>query len=108
MAERECAGAAEKVFRTRELMPSGPTAESESRVERTFSTFSGAKDSPGAVVHDREGWVLRVGGLGTQDLGANTELKHSTFSRVEWAVVPFEKMEGELTPEIDLSRLHQV
>ena len=28
----------------RELMLSDPVAESESRVERTFSTFSGAKD----------------------------------------------------------------
>ena len=43
-AERGCARAAEQVFRTRVLMPFGPVAESESRVERTFSTFSGAKD----------------------------------------------------------------
>ena len=43
--ERGCARAADQVFRTRELMSSGPVAESESRVERTFSTFSGAKDT---------------------------------------------------------------
>ena len=29
----------------RELMPSGPVVESESKVERTFSTFSSAKDT---------------------------------------------------------------
>ena len=40
-AESRSMRAAEQVFRTRELMPSGPVAESESRVERTFS---GAKD----------------------------------------------------------------
>ena len=44
-AERGYARAAEQVFRTRELMPSGPVAESVSRVERTFSTFSGATDT---------------------------------------------------------------
>ena len=38
------ARAAEHVFRTHELMPSGPVAESELRVARNFSTFSGAKD----------------------------------------------------------------
>ena len=43
-AERGRAGAAEQVFRTRELMQSGPVAESESRVARNSSTFSGAKD----------------------------------------------------------------
>ena len=44
-AERGCATAAEQLFRTCELMLSDPVAESESRVERTFSTFSGAKDT---------------------------------------------------------------
>ena len=38
------ARAAEKIFRTSELMLSSPVAESESRVVRNFSTFSGAKD----------------------------------------------------------------
>ena len=48
-------------------------------------------------------------GLGTQDLEANTELRHSTFARV--AVVPFEVregMEGEHTAETDLTRCHWV
>jgi len=44
-AERGRARAAEQVFRTRELLPSDPVAESGSRIERTFSTFSGAKDT---------------------------------------------------------------
>ena len=42
-AERGGTRAAEQVFRTSELMPSGPVAESESRVARNFSPFSGAK-----------------------------------------------------------------
>ena len=37
------AGAAEQALRTRGMMPSGPVAKSDLRVERTFSTFSGAK-----------------------------------------------------------------
>ena len=50
-------------------------------------------------------------GLATQDVEANTELRHSAFSRVESTVVPFEEregMEGEHTPETDLTRHHQV
>ena len=53
----------------------------------------------------------RNGGLGTQDLEANTELRYSAFSRVKSAVVPFEVregMEGEQTPEMDLTRHHRV
>ena len=45
-------------------------------------------------------------GLRTQDLEANTELRHSTFSEVELSEVPFEEregMEGEHTPETDLT-----
>ena len=51
------------------------------KVERTFSIFSGAKDTD-----TRSSWVRqgRMGtdreGLGTQDLEANTELRHSAFS----------------------------
>ena len=41
--EKGCARAAKGVLRTREVMPSGLVAESESRVARNFSTFSGAK-----------------------------------------------------------------
>ena len=33
-------------------------------------------------------------GLGTQDLEANTELRHSAFSRAESAVMPFDMREG--------------
>ena len=64
-----------RILGTRELMPSGPVTES--RVERTFSTFSGAKGT-----EFRSGWVRRgrMGteseGLGTQYLKANTELRH--------------------------------
>jgi len=49
-------------------------------------------------------------GCGTQYLEANTEFKHSAFSRVVSAVWPFEVrdgMEGEHTPETDLTRCHQ-
>ena len=42
-AERGCARAAEQVFKTCDLMPSCPVAESELRLDRNFSTFSGAK-----------------------------------------------------------------
>ena len=44
---------------------------------------------------------IEIEGLGTQDFGANTELMHSTFSRAEPAVVPFEVMEGAHTPETE-------
>ena len=50
-AERGCARAVEQVFRTREMMPSGSVAESESRVERNLLTLSGAKD-----VESRNSW----------------------------------------------------
>ena len=42
---------------------------------------------------------------------ANTELRHSAFSRAELAVVPFqvrEGIEGEHTPEMDLTRNYRV
>ena len=45
-----------------------------------------------------------------QDLDANTELRHSAFSCAVSAVRPFEVregLEGEHTPETDLSRRHQ-
>ena len=50
-------------------------------------------------------------GLGTQDFEANTEMRHSAFSRAESIVVPFElreQMEGEHTPETDLTSCCQV
>ena len=48
-------------------------------------------------------------GFGTQDLEANTEFRHSAFSRAVSAVQPFEVrdgMEGEHPPETDLTRCH--
>ena len=42
--ESGSARAEEQVFRIRQLMPSGPVAESESRVVRNYSTSTGEKD----------------------------------------------------------------
>ena len=50
-------------------------------------------------------------GLGTQYLEANTELRHLAFLQAGSAVLPLEvseRMEGEHTPEVDLTRHHQV
>ena len=100
----------EQVFRTRGLMPSGPVAECESQFESKFSTLSRERDT-----ESRNSWVRlgKVGsesdGFGTQDLEANTEFRHSAFSRAVSAVRPFEVregMEGEHTPETDLTRCH--
>ena len=49
-------------------------------------------------------------GFGTQDLEANTEFRHSAFLYAVSAVQPFEVregMEGEHTPETDLTRCYQ-
>ena len=49
-------------------------------------------------------------GFGTQDLEANKEFRHSAFSCAVSAVQPFEEregMEGDHTPETDLSRQRQ-
>ena len=49
--------------------------------------------------------------MGTQGLEANTDVRHFVFSRAESAVVPFEEregMEGEHTPETDLTWCYQV
>ena len=43
MEDRGSTRAAEQVFRTCQPMSSGPVAESELRVARNFSPFSGAK-----------------------------------------------------------------
>ena len=92
-------------------MPSGPIAESESRFDSKLSTLSGEKDT-----ESRNSWVQvsKVGtecdGFGIQDLEANMEFRHSTFSRAVSAVQPFdvrEGMEGEHTPETDLTRHHE-
>ena len=97
-------------FRTRGLMPSGPVAESEWRFDSKLSTLSGEKDT-----ESKDSWV-RLGKVGresdgfwTQDLEANTEFIHSAFSHAVSAVQPFEVregMEGEHTPETDLTRCH--
>ena len=89
-------------------MPSGPVGESELRFDSKLSTLSGEKDT-----ESRNSWV-RLGKVGresdgfwTQDLAANTEFRHSAFSRAVIAVRPFEEregMEGEHTPETDLTR----
>ena len=76
-------------------MPSGPVAESESRFDSKLSTLSGEKDT-----ESRDSWVQlgKVGtesdGFWTQDLDANTEFRHSAFSRAVSAVRPFEVREG--------------
>ena len=72
-------------------MPSGPVAESESRFDSKLSTLSGEKDT-----ESRNSWVrlgnvdIESDGFGTQDFEANTEFKHSAFSRTVSAVEPFE------------------
>ena len=92
-------------------MPSGTVAESESRFDSKLSTLSGEKDT-----ESRDSWV-RLGKVGTesdefwiQDFDANTEFRHSAFSRAVSAVWPFEVregMKGEHTPETDLIRCHE-
>ena len=92
-------------------MPCGPVAESESRFDSKLSTLSGEKDT-----EFRNSWVrlCKVGresdGFWTQYLSANTEFRHSAFSRAVSAVRPFEVregIEGGHTPETFLIRCHQ-
>ena len=62
-------------------MLSGPVAESELSIERTFLTFTGAKDTESRNIWVQQGRMgIEIEGLGTQDVEANTELKHSAFS----------------------------
>ena len=92
-------------------MPSGPVAESESRFDSKLSTLSDEKDT-----ESRDSWV-RLGKVGTesdgfwtQDFDANTEFRYSAFSRAVSAVRPFEVregMEGEHTPETNLTKCHR-
>ena len=49
--------------------------------------------SPGTAGCNWEMWVQKVVGLG-QDLEANTEFRHSAFSRVVSAAWPLEVREG--------------
>ena len=82
---------------------SWPVAESESRFDSKLSTLSEEKDTEYS-----DSWVQlgKVGtesdGFWTPDFDANTEFRHSAFSRAVSAVLPFEVregMEGEHTPE---------
>ena len=79
-------------------MVSGPVAESGSRIESKLSTLSGGKGERNT--ESRNSWVQlgkvasESNGFGTQDLEANTEFRHSAFSRVVSAVRPFEVREG--------------
>ena len=91
-------------------MLSGPVAESELRFD-TISPPCQEKrtQSPGTVACDWVKWVQKAIGLG-QDLEANTEFRHSACSRAVSAVQPLEVregMEGEHTPETDLTRCHK-
>ena len=85
--------------------------QNQSRSDSKLSTLSGEKDT-----ESRNSWV-QLGKVGTesdgfesQDLEANTEIKHSAFLHAVSAVQLCEikeGMEGEHTPEIDLTRCHQ-
>ena len=101
--ERGLARAAEQVFRTCGLMPSGPVAESELRFVSEISTES--KNSRCDWVR----WVRKAMGL-RHYLEANMEFRHSAFLCAVSVVRPFgvkEGMEGEHPPETDLTRCHQ-
>ena len=86
-------------------MPSGPVAESESRFDSKLSTLSDENDTEcrGSCIRlDKVG--TESDGFRTQDFDANTEFRHSAFSRAVLAVQPFEVregMDGEHTPETD-------
>ena len=92
-------------------MPSGLVAESQSRFDSKLSTLSEEKDT-----ESMDSW-MQLGKVGTesdgfraQDFDANTEFRHSAFSRAVSAERPFEvreRMEGEQTPETDLIKCHQ-
>ena len=64
------------------MMPSGPVAKSQSTFDSKLSTLLEEKDT-----ESRNSWVRlgKVGresdGFGTQDFEANTEFRHSAFSR---------------------------
>ena len=92
-------------------MPSGPVAESEVRFDSKLSTLSEEKDTESRDSCVRLGKAgTESDGFWTQDFDANTEFRHSAFSRVVSAVRPFEVregMEGEDAPETDLTRHHQ-
>ena len=76
-------------------MPSGPVAESESRVDSKLSTLSEEKDTESKSNLIRLGKVgTKSDGFRTQDLEANTEFRHSAFSRAVLAVWPFQVREG--------------
>ena len=112
MAERGSARDAERVLRTRELMQSGPVAESESRVVRNFSTFSDAKD----IIQEQLGttgkdgyteggvrdtiiwskYIIDAFGLFTSGVGCGSIWSEERDGR------------GAFIPGMDLTRCHQV
>ena len=107
--ERGCEGAAVQDFWTHELMPSRPVAESESesRVERTFSTFLDGKDteSRSSCIHQGR-MVTKIETLGhnilkqIQDWGIQPSHEQSSVMLFEEREV----MEGEHAPETDFPR----
>ena len=63
-------------------MPSGPVAESESRFDSKLSTLSGEKETESRDNCVRLGKVgIESDGFWTQDFDANTQFRHSAFSR---------------------------
>ena len=69
-------------------MLSGPVAESESSFESKLSILSGEKDTESRDSCVRLGKVgTESDGFRTLDLNANTEFRHSAFSRVSCAVI---------------------
>ena len=88
-------------------MPSGAVAESESGFHSKLSTLSEEKDT-----ESRDSWV-RLGKVGTEsdrfwtkDFDANTEFRHSAFSRAVPAVRSFEVREGIEGGTYSRNRLH--
>ena len=77
-----------------ELMLCGPVVESVEGCQKHLHHLRSNDKSPGAVGCFWVGWVQRAGGMGTLDLEANTELRHSAFSQVKSTVVPCEVREG--------------
>ena len=74
-AERGSARVAEQIFRTRELMPSGPQQQSQSRglKEPSLPSQVQATQSLGAVWYNREGWVGRV--VGSTRIGSKHRIE---------------------------------
>ena len=92
-------------------MSSGPVAVSVEGCQKLFHLFMCKRHRIQGQLRTTEKDGIREGGVRDQYFEANTELRDSAFSPAESAVVPFEMregMEGEHTPETDLTRHHQV